>query len=341
MLLLDAHPVLDPEEVAEVARVVAFALSRVHAGGLGHGAVDVDHLRVGDDGLVFLAPSRPPEGAATPAGDVRALGELIVELLGSRGASAPAPGPVPKPRWPRRRRRAGLLEPPSPAEALAEIARQANPEEGCTPPSAATIAAQIALRVPGARPPGRRPPSPDRALGQAAAAVPGPVPSRMGSAVFAVALVVLLGIAGAAAAALRSRSSPPSDGVPVDLPAPTTVPSTTLASRVWPAAEAQDGVLSGPDGRFTIGSPEDVVLAGDWLCRDEPLPALLRPASGEVFVFDRWPAPDEELVGRSVAVVPGAVRLLSTGDPDHPCPQLVAERADGTRVDVPTLEASP
>lgn len=325
MLLLDTYPVLDPEEVAEVARVVAFALTRVHAGGLGHGAVDVDHLRVGDDGLVFLAPSRPPEGAATPPNDVRALGELIVELL----ATAPPREPVlvPKPRWPRRRRRASLMEPPSPAEALAEIARQANPEEGRTPPSAATIAAQIALRVPGARPPGRRPPSPDRALGQAAAAVPAHPPSRMGGAVFAVALVVLLAIAGAAAATLHGRSSPPPEVVPTDLPPST----TTIASRVWPTGE-----LAGPDGRFTVGVPDDVVLAGDWLCRDEPLPALLRPATGEVWVFDRWPSDDEELAGRPVGTVPGSVRLLSGTDPDHPCPHLVAERADGTRVEVPT-----
>jgi hypothetical protein len=318
VLLLNAYPVLDPEEVAEVARVVAFALTRVHAGGLGHGAVDVDHLLVGDDGLVSLAPSRPPEGAASPAGDVRALGELIVELLGSPRHSTQAPAP--KPRWPRRRRRASLMAPPSPAEALAEIARQANPEEGSTPPSAATIAAQIALRVPGARPPGRRPPSPDRALGQAAVAVPARPPSRVGGAVFAVALVVLLAIAGAAAATLHGRSSAPPEVVPTELPPST----TTLASRVWPA------------GDFAIGDPDDVVLTGDWLCRDEPVPALLRPATGQVYVFDRWPSGDEELPGRLVGTVLGAVRLVSVTDPDHPCPHLVAERADGSRVEVPT-----
>lgn len=332
MLLLDAHPVLEPEEVAEAARAVAFALSRVHAGGVAHGAVDVDHLRIGDDGLVALAPSRPPEGAASVEGDVRALGDLIVELLGqSRGPSPSAAAPpVPWWRWGRGRRRP-LLTPPSPAEALAEIARQANPEEGSTPPSAATIAAQITLRVPGARPPGRRPPP---VPVPAAAGPPAAASSRVGGAVFAVLLVALLAVAGAAAFTLHSRSSAPPVEGPVDLPSPTTVP-TTLASRVWPL-QAADGVLAGPDGDFTIGAPDDVVLAGDWLCRDEPLPALLRPATGEVFVFDHWPEPGEELAGRLVGTVAGAVRLISTGDPDHPCPRLAAVGADDTRVELET-----
>lgn len=85
-----------------------------------------------------------------------------------------------------------------------------------------------------------------------------------------------------------------------------------------------DGVLSTPTGRFAVGGPGDKTLVGDWFCRGSPVPALLRPSTGEVFVFERWPAPGEELPGSRVGALPGASDLATLDD--ESCPSLAAVR---------------
>ena len=41
-------------------------------------------------------------------------------------------------------------------------------------------------------------------------------------------------------------------------------------------------------GRFALGRAGDVAVVGDWTCRGATTPALYRPATGELFVFDGW-----------------------------------------------------
>lgn len=323
MLLLDAHPVLAADEIADVARVVAFSLARLHAAGQVHGAVDLQHVSADAAGAVSLLPG-PAVGTAED--DVRALGDLILDLLSS-AHPRPVEGPaVARPagsppslldrllgRGQARHRRLARAA-PSAEEALAAIARQASPEDGSAPPSAAAVAALVALRVPHARPPGRRPPPVSSALGQAAAVsapvVSSPVASgsrlvvsRAGAVfaaltVFAIVLVAL--------SAIQGRRSRPAELAPL----PAALPASSSSS------------IEGPEGRFAVGSPDDVVLVDDWFCRGSPVPALLRPSTGEVFVFDRWPESGEELAGRAVGVVPGAHALDASGTPS--CPGLLA-----------------
>ena len=68
------------------------------------------------------------------------------------------------------------------------------------------------------------------------------------------------------------------------------------------------GTFSSPTGTWTIGEPGDVVVIGRWGCATA-LPAVLRVASGQVWVFDRWAAIGADVAGRRVAAVPGARSL--------------------------------
>ena len=67
-------------------------------------------------------------------------------------------------------------------------------------------------------------------------------------------------------------------------------------------------VMAPSAGRFRVSEPTDPVAVGRWTCR-AVLPALLRPASGEVWVWDGWPPGPRPLTGRLAARVGGALSL--------------------------------
>lgn len=329
------HSALDAEEIAGVAVGVATALADMHKAGRAHGSVDARHVVV-EGGAVGLRAVEPPPASATPADDVRALGALVGQLL---DAALPSPREAPRRSVPLRARvrpliarlrrgRPGLLVLPPVEQVLATIAHTASGEHGDSPPTAASIAALIALKVPSARPPGRRPPSPDASSLGAAAGSPVPdlrtrlVRGRAGGlATTGRLLAVFPWLALVAsgwwlAAALRHRTDRPHDHPPDPPPA------------------YDNGVLATPTGRYQLGQPGDVVATDDWLCRGSPVPALLHPATGEVFVFDHWPVPGGSTPGRKIGVVPGAAALQAVPTDDG-CPLLAAVPAGGTPVTLP------
>lgn len=119
---------------------------------------------------------------------------------------------------------------------------------------------------------------------------------------------------------------------PADLP--------TALPPALPASATATATVEGPSGRFAIGLPDDVVRVDDWLCRGSPLPVLLRPSTGEVYFFERWPDEGEELPARLVARVAGAHSLETLPrTAAAPCPRLLAV-TDTTSVPI-TIEASP
>ena len=65
----------------------------------------------------------------------------------------------------------------------------------------------------------------------------------------------------------------------------------------------QGGVVYG------VGERGDVVSLADWDCDGETTPAIVRPATGEVFIFDRWALDGEPLSITPAAVLPDAVAL--------------------------------
>ncbi|MDQ1418213.1 MAG: eukaryotic-like serine/threonine-protein kinase [Acidimicrobiaceae bacterium] len=70
----------------------------------------------------------------------------------------------------------------------------------------------------------------------------------------------------------------------------------------------RDGIVDAPSGRFRIGRPDDVVVVGRWQC-GPALPALLRPATAEVWVWDTWARPSAVVSARLVGRIPDAVSL--------------------------------
>ena len=67
----------------------------------------------------------------------------------------------------------------------------------------------------------------------------------------------------------------------------------------WPAsdsggsAEPVAGLIHDRDGRrYAIGAEGDLVVIGDWDCDGVATPAIARPGTGQVAMFDRWPPPE-------------------------------------------------
>ena len=67
----------------------------------------------------------------------------------------------------------------------------------------------------------------------------------------------------------------------------------------WPAsdsggsAEPAAGLIHDWDGRrYAIGTEGDLVVIGDWDCDGVATPAIARPGTGQVAMFDRWPPPE-------------------------------------------------
>ncbi len=90
--------------------------------------------------------------------------------------------------------------------------------------------------------------------------------------------------------------------------------------------------------RWTLGEPGDLVAVGDWDCDGEASAALLRPASGDVFLFTAWAALDQPVTVTPADRVAGGatIRAEATGSGPR-CDRLVVDTAAGasTTVAVP------
>lgn len=157
-------------------------------------------------------------------------------------------------------------------------------------------------------------------------------------------------------AASRDASSTTATTTPTrDPAAPTTTTTTAVPDEpaaAWPATCTLPAP-PGPDvdgdgcpepieldgrtarvGSVTVelGQDGDLVALGDWRCEGIATPALLRPATGEVFVFPEWSL-DEVVEVTAVGVFPDATGI--SAGPGR-CPSPVLATAAGDRaVEVP------
>ena len=90
------------------------------------------------------------------------------------------------------------------------------------------------------------------------------------------------------------------------------------------------------DARWSLGRPGDVVAVGDWDCDGTASPALLRPATGDVFVFAGWAGPDDPMTVPARDRIPGAVSLRARPEPQG-CDALVVEQGAGAAAPVETV----
>ncbi len=127
---------------------------------------------------------------------------------------------------------------------------------------------------------------------------------------------------------------------------PATVASAVAVAGLVPLALLGRVVLtpsSGPrppavtangSGRYLVGDATDRVALGRWQCHDR-LAALLRPSTGEVWVWDSWAPPGRGLTARRVAQVAGAKSLrVHTPVAGTGCDRLMVTRSGGQPVEV-------
>ncbi len=77
-------------------------------------------------------------------------------------------------------------------------------------------------------------------------------------------------------------------------------------------------VVESEGARYRVGRPGDVVTVGDWDCDGVSTPGVVRPSTGEVFLFPTWAAPDEPLTLTASLRVAGAQGLASSDQGCHP-----------------------
>ena len=93
-----------------------------------------------------------------------------------------------------------------------------------------------------------------------------------------------------------------------------------------------DGSVDVGGVRYAVGAPGDLLGVGDWDCDGAATVALVERASGQVFLFDRWAGPGDDVSVGSSAVVPEPTGIEVVGD--RACDVLVVTGADGTRTEV-------
>jgi hypothetical protein len=93
------------------------------------------------------------------------------------------------------------------------------------------------------------------------------------------------------------------------------------------------GTVSAGSARWTVGEPGDVIAVGDWDCDGRAAPALLRPATGDVFVFPGWASEGKPLTVEARDRLAGAVAIRGEREGDG-CDNLVVDLRSGATATV-------
>jgi tRNA A-37 threonylcarbamoyl transferase component Bud32 len=274
-----------PADVAAVGAAVATTLADLHEAGLVHGAVDASHVILGENGPVLtgFADAGPPRGGRQAGDDVGALATAVLSIV-SDGPVADAA----------RRMVDGSATAREAAAAFAGCASAPSPShEG---PDTLT-----ALLRPATRPARRR------------------MRRR-----WLVGPAVGLAMVSAIVVATSDRRSTPTVALSAprstmtSAPIPTSTSTAPTATLVWPPARPVT-TIEFDDHRYAIGAPGDVAIP--LRCTGHAA-ALLRPETGQVFVFGEAATPDHDTRGTPVATVAGGTGL-ATGDS---CDAVLVER---------------
>jgi hypothetical protein len=287
------------EIVAGLGAALATTVADLHDLGVSHGAIEAAHVVLDQEGRPVLCgfghaarTNQPGRADVLRREDVRALARL---LLASLPAGAPARA----------------------VRALRVVVGPGRPHRGR---DARWLAEQLVVAVPNARLP-----TGSDALGDPAA----PDPPRQAARGVArrsrlhpvpVAGLALLGLLGAlvAAQAARAPARP-------ERPHPVASACPAIDDGCGPIP-TPSGTLTTATGRYQVGGPGDVVVVGRWWCGSTALPAVLRPATGQVWMWAAWPGPARPEPGRLAAQVPAASTLLVQPEPSG-CDRLEVQRA--------------
>lgn len=321
---LESAGALPVRAVAGLAAGIAATLADLHDAGIVHGRIDASHVLIGPHGRPVLCGLGGDPVGATPADDVASLGTLLTTLLEAGDDREP----IPERRWSPRRSSTGWER-----RTLLVLADQACADPPSRRPTARRLAAAIAETVPDTT---ATSPAPSAAPGSRhSARHAAPVRPRFSALAGALAAVVVAGVV-----ALRAGGP---DSRPQAMAAPSTTSVLRTTSALPTTATTSTSVVPVPvDGttlvvagrRYQVGQAGDRVLVADWDCVGGATPALLRPSTGEVFVFTTWPT-DHAVTVRATTTVRGAATVHVEEDADG-CPRLVVRRIDGDTVPIPT-----
>lgn len=95
------------------------------------------------------------------------------------------------------------------------------------------------------------------------------------------------------------------------------------------AVELGDGEVQAAGRRYQVGAPGDQILLGDWHCLGRATVGLVRPGTGEVFLFPDWAEADRDLVVRPAARIEGPVAAHAADVDDDGCDELVVRDEAG------------
>lgn len=134
--------------------------------------------------------------------------------------------------------------------------------------------------------------------------------------------------ASEAGGAPGASASPVPDGCP-----PAAAPSADLDGDECPEAVQVHGTtVSAGSVRFRIGRQGDRLTIGDWDCDGQVTPAVVRPSTGEVFLFPGWAGRTQDVTVRPAAVVEGVTGPAATAGAG--CGPLRVRTVDGTATTV-------
>ena len=102
-----------------------------------------------------------------------------------------------------------------------------------------------------------------------------------------------------------------------------------------------DGVLEAGSVRWSLGQPGDQAATGDWSCQGARTIALFRPATGELFRFDGWAGPGQDLTATALARIPDGQALRAADVDRDGCHEAVVERSTGVAEIVRLLPVRP
>lgn len=351
------HRALEPSELVVVFGQVCQTLGEIHSAGFVHGNLGAEHVLIDQHGRAVLCGfgnASPVRSDARPDGlepqlDVAAIARLLDRELDRTESEYPG----------------DRLN-----DSLRHIAQVADAHE-VTKATASSLALRL-HQLSNAEPSSSLAPDADPEgaatdLAKTATAVGGRISAawqahRLPALAGAAVVVALLVLAAArlvpdgarpdsatadAAPTTQPMPAPTTDGPPqqgaelvmaIEPACPTPPDAANLADvdgdgcpERWTASNGRIDVGS---QRFTLGTPEDFAIVGDWNCDGSATPALV-DATGRVFLFDQWPSAGQSVTVEATTEIDGVVSVWSSE-----CGALDYETADGARHSMSTATST-
>jgi hypothetical protein len=258
--------------------------------------------RVAEDAMVDEPDARPPARVVADA-----LQEEVPAARLPRGLVAPSPAPAQA----------------APADPLATLRRSgAGARRWPRPRFSMALAATASVVVVGgaiALASSANPPAPEPVMEMSAAppleVQPGPTTTRAGLT---------------STSTSTSLTTTTTAAARRDCPVSSAVLQADIDGDGCPdALRYTDGLLEAGGVRWALGQAGDQVAAGDWGCQGTRTLALYRPSTGEVFRFDGWATPGQDVKATAVVRVPGGVAIRAADVDRDGCHEAVVERAAG------------